>query len=49
MKLRKILALAIIVAMFILISCIDTVEETNASDIASSKIQAQINLESRCK
>lgn len=47
MKLSKILALAIIVVMFILISCIDTVEETNASDIASAKIQAQINLESR--
>lgn len=49
MKLSKILALAIIVVMFILISCIDTVEETSKSDITSAKIQAQINMESRCK
>jgi len=47
MKPRKILSLVVIVVMFILVSSIDTVEETNASDIASAKIQAQINLESR--
>lgn len=47
MKIRKIIALVIILAMFILVSCIDTVENTNATDMASAKIQAQINLESR--
>lgn len=46
-KVRKILAFVVIVAMFILVSCIDTVEDTNTNDISSAKIQAQINLESR--
>lgn len=49
MKLRKILALAIIVVMFILIASLDTVEDTSKNDIASAKIQAQVNRESRCK
>lgn len=49
MKLRKILALAIIVIMFILVSCIDTIEGPSKSDIASAKVQAQMNMESRCK
>lgn len=47
MKIREILALVIILAMFILVSCIDNMENTNANDISSAKIQAQINLESR--
>lgn len=47
MKLRKMLAFVVIVAMFILVSCIDTVENTNEKDIANAKIQAQYNRESR--
>lgn len=47
MKLRKILALVIIVAMFVLVASVETVENTNENDIASAKIQTQINLESR--
>lgn len=47
MKIREILALVIIVAMFILVSCIDNMENTNENDIASAKIQAQYNRESR--
>lgn len=47
MKMNKMLAFVFIVVMFILVSCIDTVESTNTNDIASAKIQAQCNRESR--
>lgn len=47
MKMNKMLALVIIVVMFILVSCIDTVEDINTNDIVGAKTQAQINLESR--
>lgn len=47
MKLRKMLEFIVIVAMFILVASVDTMENKNTNDIASAKIQTQINLESR--
>lgn len=47
MKLSKILAFVFVIMMFILVASVDTVENTNANDISSAKIQAQINRESR--
>ena len=44
---KRILSFIVIIAMFLLIASIDTIE--NTSDIASAQKQAQINKESRCK
>ncbi len=48
-KLKKILTLSLLVAMFIFIAYLDKPSNTNEKDIASAKIQAQVNRESRCK
>lgn len=44
---KKILTLVVIVAMFLLVSAVDTIDNTSANDITNSQIQAQINMESR--
>ena len=46
-KQKKILTLILLIAMFVFITYLDKPSNTNTSDIASAKIQAQINLESR--
>lgn len=47
MKLRKIVEFLFIVVMFLIVVRLDTVENTNANDISSAKMQSQLNRESR--
>lgn len=46
-KLKKTLTLILLVVMFVFISYLDKPSSTNANDIASAKIQVQVNKESR--
>lgn len=49
MKIKKILAFVFIVIMFLIVASLDTQENTSKKDIASAKVQAELNRESRCK
>ena len=44
---KKILMFIVLIAMFVLVACIDTDSSTKESDIQYAKVQAEINIASK--
>ena len=44
---KKLLMFIVVIAMFVLVSCIDTDSSTKESDIQDAKVQAEINIASK--
>ncbi len=44
---KKILMFIVLIAMFVLVACIDTDSSTKQSDIQRAKIQSEINISSK--
>lgn len=44
---KKVLMIILVIAMFVLVACIDTDSSTKQSDIQRAKIQSEINIASK--